>query len=647
MTRIPGPLDPPGTGHPAKRPSGPPIDYLAKDYESFRAALLARIAAHSTGWTERSPIDLGIALVEVLAYAADLLSYHQDSVATEASLATARQRISVRRHARLLDYVLSEGCNARAWVCFRVDEKVTLAGPEDHKGTVPQLTTGAGAGSVALPEKDLPHLLSTGTQVFAPMHGATLRPGYHEIPVAEVRSATQAILCDPEFELVELAAGDVLVFEDQSGPERRCHPVRLTQVLWTRPGRVEVSWHAEDALPFPLSSNTAVARGNVVLVDHGRLVKDECLGTVPETGRFQPVLSQFPLTWRSMVGDGSGGEVPFDPEASAASALRCDPAGALPDIKIRTLGTDGKEEECLTWIPRHDLLDSGPGDLHFVAEVRNDGRAQIRFGDDRHGRRPWKGSRLVADYRVGVGRIGNVGARSIRHVVGGSAVLSVSNPLPAAGGSDPVSIEEARIAAPASLQRQERGVTAKDLERLAARHPEVAAAHAELIWAGSWYVARVTVERTGGQPAGEAFLKGVRDFLEPYRLVGSEMEVHAGRYVPLEIEIRVWSYPAHPQGTVRAEILDALTTGITRWGSPGFFHPDRWPFRRPVRFSELARVVLGVAGVARLEPVRFRRHGAHAPLPLPVDGDLVIPLEGFERAQVPPGNLEVHVEPLP
>jgi hypothetical protein len=41
-----------------------------------------------------------IALVELLAYVGDQLSYYQDAVANEAYLETARQRISVKRHTR-------------------------------------------------------------------------------------------------------------------------------------------------------------------------------------------------------------------------------------------------------------------------------------------------------------------------------------------------------------------------------------------------------------------------------------------------------------------------------------------------------------------------------------------------------------------
>ncbi len=66
-------------------------------------------------WTETHAADLGVALVEALAYAADHLSYQQDAVSTEAYIGTARSRISLRRHARLVDYQISEGCNARTW----------------------------------------------------------------------------------------------------------------------------------------------------------------------------------------------------------------------------------------------------------------------------------------------------------------------------------------------------------------------------------------------------------------------------------------------------------------------------------------------------------------------------------------------------
>src|SRR5215213_10897607 len=94
----------------------PLIDYLAKDYASFRQALVDLIPTLVPDWKERHEADLGIALVELLAYAGDQLSYYQDAVANEAYLETARQRISVRRHARLIDYRMHDGASARTFI---------------------------------------------------------------------------------------------------------------------------------------------------------------------------------------------------------------------------------------------------------------------------------------------------------------------------------------------------------------------------------------------------------------------------------------------------------------------------------------------------------------------------------------------------
>ena len=82
-----------------------------------------------------APPTSAITLVEILAYTADRLSYAQDAVATEAYLATARRRSSVRRHARLVDYRMHDGANARVWV--------QLETAADDVGRAPRGTAGS------------------------------------------------------------------------------------------------------------------------------------------------------------------------------------------------------------------------------------------------------------------------------------------------------------------------------------------------------------------------------------------------------------------------------------------------------------------------------------------------------------------------
>ncbi|MBW3571849.1 MAG: putative baseplate assembly protein, partial [Gemmatimonadetes bacterium] len=172
----PSPLDcaPPPAPPPA--PEGPgPAHYLAKDYASFRQLMLDRLSLTLPRWTERHVPDVGIALVELMAFAGDELSYYQDAVATEAYLETARRRTSVRRHLRLVDYALHEGCNARAFVHVEVDAvEQTVARGELFFVTAWE---GMPADGRVLSTDDLAAVPGEAYQVFEPVraHGPTLR----------------------------------------------------------------------------------------------------------------------------------------------------------------------------------------------------------------------------------------------------------------------------------------------------------------------------------------------------------------------------------------------------------------------------------------------------------------------------------------
>jgi uncharacterized phage protein gp47/JayE len=90
------------------------IDYLARDYASFRQALLDLIPSKLPEWSDRSEADFGVALIELFAYMADILSYYQDRVANEAFLGTAQERRSVIQHLRLIGYEMAPAAPASA-----------------------------------------------------------------------------------------------------------------------------------------------------------------------------------------------------------------------------------------------------------------------------------------------------------------------------------------------------------------------------------------------------------------------------------------------------------------------------------------------------------------------------------------------------
>ena len=105
----------------------PPIDYLAKDYASFRQLLVDHMDRTSPTWGGAHPAEFGAAIVETLAYEGDRLSYMQDVVANERTLRHARLRESAVRHARLIDYHADDGSSARAFLRIAVSGPVTVA----------------------------------------------------------------------------------------------------------------------------------------------------------------------------------------------------------------------------------------------------------------------------------------------------------------------------------------------------------------------------------------------------------------------------------------------------------------------------------------------------------------------------------------
>lgn len=284
--------------------SEPEIDYLAKDYNSFRQLLLDRLSTLMPRWKERNPADLGIALLELLAYVGDYLSYRQDAIATEAYLGTARRRISVRRHARLVDYSMHNGSNARAWIQAQVSaDSVKLTPPPNSppppsplpKGTQ-LLTRVAGQPARLAPDPaQYQQLLVSAPEIFETLQDMDELYVAHNtilfytwggqdccLPKGATRASLRGFLQDANNSppdgtpmVLHLKKGDVLIFKEARGPKTgapedadptRRHAVRLTNVFGSvdplggqfehSPTNAsvdvtEIEWAAEDALPFP------------------------------------------------------------------------------------------------------------------------------------------------------------------------------------------------------------------------------------------------------------------------------------------------------------------------------------------------------------------------------------------------------------
>lgn len=612
--------------------ASPQIDYMSKDYASFRRLMLDRLSVIAPDWKERNPADVMVTLVELLAHAGDSLSYWQDAVATEAYLGTARRRASVRRHARLVDYQMHEGANARTWVCL--DAAPSADGEVLPKETM--LLTGESDAPTTLAAEDVDRAVSLGAVVFETLHPLELREARNRIHLhtwGDPRcclpaGATRATLAGTAA-VLRFRKGDVLVFEEVLGlsprpgadleaptswsaenadPAHR-QSVRLSKdpVARTDPvGPVEVldiEWHAADALRFPLcvwdlGSETeprpvSVARGNVVLADHGRRTGTEALAPVPELRPYRPVLDRPGLTHAAPYDDEDARLEP----ASATAAP--DPRTGLPWIYVL-----GEGER---WKPERELLNSDRFATSFVVEMHEDGRAGLRFGDNILGRRPAPEKAFRAVYRVGNGQAGNVGAGALSRVVTTLEIRSVTNPMPATGGVDPEPIDQVRLYAPQAFRSQRRAVTTADYATVAERHPEVQKAAAARRWTGSWYTVFVTVDRRGGGELDAGFERRLRSFLDGYRLAGHDLEIEPPQLVALDLELSGCVAPGYVRSDVAKALESVFSNRRLRDGTLGFFHPDNFTFGEPVYLSRVIATAMSVSGVDWIEATRFHR----------------------------------------
>jgi hypothetical protein len=639
-------------------PTQPEISYLAKDFASFRQLMLDRMAVLVPAWQERHTADLGIALVELLAYVGDYLSYRQDAVATEAYLGTARRRVSIRRHARLVDYFLHNGSNARVWVQVQVssDQVPLPKGTQLFSRLTNQpvfIVPGSALYSKALNAQ--PVVFETQQDaVFFKAHNQIKFYTWGDQRCSLPKGTTSATLLGS---YPHLSAGSVLIFEEVLGavtgqpqdadPSRRC-AVRLTTVIpntdplggeFSQPPNTtpvdvtEITWALDDALPFPFCLSTqvsgtggpqeipdvSVARGNVVLADHGLTVASEDLGAVPASTLFQvsamtgtpcqqsaptpippryyPSLQQKPLTCASL----------YDNAASANATQNLSPQNALPQLSLSAVDVEGRKT---TWRPQQDLLSSGTESLDFVVETESDGTAYLRFGDGQNGFHPLPGTTFTATYRTGNGTRGNVAAEAIAHVVAAEpAVIGVRNPLPGVGGVEMENLEDARRNAPFAFRTQERAVTPDDYVKLALRNPQVRQAAATFRWTGSWYTVFLTVDRVAGLPVDDAFRAEIDQQMETFRVEGYDLVINAPRFVPLEIEMIVLVQCDYFRSDVEAALLQIFSSGILPDGKPAIFNPLNFGFGQRVYISPLYAAAQAVAGVASTQITTFQRQG--------------------------------------
>lgn len=631
--------------------AAPSLDYLTKDYYGFRQLMLTTINRLMPSWQDGAEADIGVTIVESLAYAADFLSYYQDAVATEAYVDTARQRKSIRRHLRLLGYTLGEGCASRVAI------RLMVSGAEE-------LLVPSGCAYMAAPElpavvqadgPDIDRQLKDGRAVYTQMQDATLRPSLNHLPLAVETAMLRAgcihypVLAPEVTHLPKIAPGRLFgVIGCRSvGGAPVLHPFRVREVRATTSGAVGgrrlyilVADH-EDALPWNLWLHGAAGvTGNLVIAEFGRIVSGEQLPLVPTGSPYQPTLAEPYLVHAA----------PMRADASASALLHPDPKLATAAITLRQfLPADSTVPPPVglmmdgAWRAASDLLQSSSNARRFVAEPDDDdGATMLRFGDGVFGRRPAPGTGFLADYRVGQLPAAVIGQSLLDTLVAPrgaagapllTAVRSVTNPIPSKGLVQPQAESEAIMQAKAAFRIIKTCVTPADYAAVAEGVAGVAEAVVAVRRAGAFEAIVVRVRSTDDLFVPEDLLRRVRSAYAGRLLPGRRLVIDGPRFARLRIAVRVRSVAGASVEMLRGRIEDRFSAA-----ADGLFSPSHVSFGEPVFSSRLLEALLEIEGVARAQVVELRRVGD----PSASDG-VAVSLAADEIPTL--GDLRIDVEP--
>ena len=619
---------------PASAPEeDPTIDYLAKDYDSFRHTMIAAMMERVPDWEATSEADLDQVLLDMFSVAADELSDYQDRVMNEAYLGTTRKRVSLARHARLMDYHIHQGNQASTWLALKLADGEEFDLPADFLvWTGDDIEDPSSVVFMTRKQQHLNYLFnqmglhtwsdsipalaagSTSADLKLTVDGETaantvrdlIRDGsitYLLIQECLNPSTGKEAGRDPtNRQLLKLLSGD-------QGAETMQDP--LTEEWFVR-----VQWEEKDKLKNNYCFTVDCPDGKVedVSLFHGNLVKtyqgisvstvfkapgdfltssDESYYEITERWGTICELPKMPLSYKNTP---PGGEVP--PESTL-------------EIEVETPG-GGRDK----WDEVISLAHSDENDEHFIVETDEEWESLIRFGNGINGKNLPNGALIHCTYQIGWGLDGNIGADRLVTFDEDAfpEVDSCWNPFDVTNGRAPEPVEEIIRRVPeAYLYRQLRAVTLTDYVDRAEELPEVSRAAARYAWTGSWRTVRIAIDPLGTETLNEELRNKLARYLDAVRLIGEDLEIRPPRFVPLEIHVSLCVHPDYWPEDIKLFLEQEFSDGFTPDGRMAFFHPDEWTFGQPLRVSQIIGRVQSVKGVDHVMTVTMERWNEATP----------------------------------
>lgn len=367
-----------------------------------------------------------------------------------------------------------------------------------------------------------------------------------------------------------LLPGRKLIVRGRRVSDGTDHTVRATLVEAHAAGAGRAELEITPPLTEPLARDSVVVHANVALASHGESVS-QILGNGDASQPFQRFeLKQLPLTHRSAKNE----------------------LGAAAELSVRVGDVAFRE--------RTSLFGADPNERAYTLEQDERGRNFVVFGDGLRGvRLPTGNNNVRASYRKGLGSAGNVRADSLTQLMSRPLGLKgASNPLPAAGGTDPEPAGAAQRSMPLTTRTLGRAVSLLDYEDYARAFSGIAKASARMLSLSSGRVVALTVAAEGGgvltpdNPLWSSLLEALRANGDPYVAV----RLLSHRASTFHLGLRVKRDPDYLAETVLAAVEAALRQ---------HYAFEARALSQPVQASEVISIAQAVPGVVAVELTRL------------------------------------------
>ncbi len=636
-------------------PPLPAIDYLAKDFQSFKLALSEFSAQRYPAWQEQSEADFGSMFMETLCAVADELSYLQDRVAAESTLLGATQRRSLVSMARLVDYEPQSTISATTIV------QCDVVGTTVPAGT---LVNAIGPDGVEVPFEIGTGLNDTTQYVVSTQwnRGQIVPYWLDDSQRCLSCGATGMWLVGQDYNFVtpgpNILLGTALLIQTDLPGESIREIVHVTSVRFDEDMIYEtnnlptkltyIEWSAAEALQRDHDLAATLVSGNLLSVTQGRRYSESfAVGVAPAGATAMPLavirmgpngtedhpnwIVRYPLsrssiqpavlvpqgrlTWLQPAMGADGSVV--DPDIATPSP-ELNVSRRLPNPQAYQFSTSLLDVGATAWAYTVDagawrVMGTDVTGAALQWEYDGDGGDTLRFGDGTFGEAPVPGDVFDVTYRIGLGAAGNVaaGAISIVPPVSTGYLTGVRNPFAVVSGADQETAQHITRMAPQAFHNvQYRAVLATDYQTAARTLPWVLQAGTTFRWTGSWLTVFTTADPKGTGWATETEQIGLIDLLNRRRLAGYESYAPPPVYVSIDLEITVCIEPQVIGSDVEARILSRLADAVTRDGTEGFFYADCFTFGTPLYRSQLEAAIQGVTGVNGVLDVQYRARGA-------------------------------------